>query len=259
MKKVDLREEWYDDKKKVSVVIVDVTESARKLAAGHLCGPVSAYYLAKALASAALLASETSEKDEALSIQMKCTGPLGGFNVECTADGALRGYTEKKVLDEFDGSPDRDDRKILGSQQIQVTRSVPGRIISQGISGSIDGYLAGSLQRRACIYLSAETNQDAEVLHARGVLVEALPDSKESVSEFIPERFDIPSCELLAQMGLPEAKPVKTATLRFECRCSPERAVAMLGALDEKERAELPPEIDITCHMCGRTFTVKTA
>ena len=98
-----------------------------------------------------------------------------------------------------------------------------------------------------------------EVLHARGVLVEALPDSKESVSEFIPERFDIPSSELLAQMGQPEAKPVKTATLRFECRCTPERAVAMLGALDEKERAELPPEIDITCHMCGRTFTVKTA
>jgi redox-regulated HSP33 family molecular chaperone len=139
MNKVDLREEWYDDKKKVSVAIVDVTRSARKLAAGHLCGPVSAYYLAKALASVALLASETSETEEALSIQMKCTGPLGGFNVECTADGALRGYTEKKVLDEFDGSPDRDDRRILGAQQIQVTRSVPGRIISQGISGSFDG------------------------------------------------------------------------------------------------------------------------
>ena len=151
MKKVDLREEWYDDRKKVSVVIVDVTGSAAKLASGHLCGPASAYYLAKALASAALLASETSERDEALSLQMKCTGPLGGFNVECTSDGALRGYTEKKVLDEFDGDVEWDDRKVLGAQQLQVTRSVPGRIISQGISGSIDGYLAGSLQRRACI------------------------------------------------------------------------------------------------------------
>ena len=259
MKKVDLREEWYDDRKKVSVVVVDVTGSARKLASGHLCGPTSAYYLAKALASAALLASETSEQDEALSIQMKCTGPLGGFNVECTSDGALRGYTEKKVLDEFDTELEWDDRKVLGLQQLQVTRSVPGRIISQGISGSIDGYLAGSLQRRACIYLSAAVNHDAEVLHARGIMVEALPDSSESVTSFVPERFDVPSCELLAQMGLPEAKPVKTATLRFECRCTPERAVAMLGALYEKERAELPPEIDITCHMCGRTFTVKTS
>ena len=259
MKSVDIREEWYDDRKKVSVVVADVTCSAGKLASGHLCGPASAYYLAKALASAALLAAETGETDEALSIQMKCTGPLGGFNVECTADGALRGYTEKKVLDEFDGNLEWDDRKVLGSQQLQVTRSVPGRIISQGISGSIDGYLAGSLQRRACIYLSAEVNGNAEVLHARGVLVEALPDSDESVSSFIPGRFDVPSCELLAQMGLPDAKPVKTATLRFECRCTPERAVAMLGALDEKERADLPLEIDVTCHMCGRTFTVKTA
>ena len=31
----------------------------------------------------------------------------------------------------------------------------------------------------------------------------------------------------------------------------------MLAALDEKERATLPPTIDITCHMCGRTFEVK--
>jgi molecular chaperone Hsp33 len=259
MKKVDLREEWYDGKKKVSVIVVDVTESAKKLAAGHLCGPTSAYYLAKALASVALLASETSEKDEAVSIQMKCSGPLGGFNVECTADGALRGYTEKKVLDEFDGDLEWDDRKVLGTHQIQVTRSVPGRIISQGISGSIDGYLAGSLQRRACIYLSVNVNQNAEVVNAIGVLVEALPDSNESVSCFIPEKFDLPICEMLAEMGLSEAKPVKTSTLRFECRCTPERAVAMLDALDEKERSELPPKIDITCHMCGRTFTVQTA
>ena len=34
--------------------------------------------------------------------------------------------------------------------------------------------------------------------------------------------------------------------------------LALLGALSEKEREELPPTIDITCHMCGRTFTVKT-
>ena len=98
MNKVDLREEWYDDKKKVSVAIVDVTRSARKLAAGHLCGPVSAYYLAKALASVALLASETSEKDEALSIQMKCTGPLGGFNVECTAAVSYTHLTLPTIL-----------------------------------------------------------------------------------------------------------------------------------------------------------------
>ena len=146
------REEWYDKDAKVAVTIVDVTAAAQALARGHLCGPTSAYFLSRALASAALLGAEMSEKDETLILQMKCEGPLGGFNVECTAAGTLRGYTEKKTLDDFDGLGTPDVRKVVGKRQVQVTRSVPGRIISQGISNSLDGYLAGSLQRKAVIY-----------------------------------------------------------------------------------------------------------
>lgn len=252
----DVREEWYDAEAKVSVTVVDVTAAAQDLASRHLCGPTSAHYLTKALAAVALLASETSEKDECISVQMKCTGPLGGFNVECTSEGTLRGYTEKKVLDDFDGAGEPDDRKVLGSRQLQITRSVPGRILSQGISNSIDGYLAGSLQRKACIYLSASVNNDVEVLQARGVMVEALPDSQKPVTAFIPEDLSLSPHDMLMQMGLDKAELKNSTPLRFACRCSPERAASMLNALDEKERAELPSEIDITCHMCGRTFTV---
>ena len=75
------REEWYDPEQKVAVTIVDVTEAAQALARGHLCGPTSAYYLTKALAAVSLLGAETSEKDETVILQMKCSGPLGGFNV----------------------------------------------------------------------------------------------------------------------------------------------------------------------------------
>ena len=252
----DCRQEWYDADAKVAVTFVDVTLASQDLASRHLCGPTSAHYLVKALAAAALLAAETSEEGECVSVQMKCTGPLGGFNVECTSEGTLRGYTEKKVLDEFDGAGEPDDRKVLGSRQLQITRSVPGRILSQGISNSIDGYLAGSLQRKACIYLSAKVNNEVEVLEARGVLVEALPDSAMSVTAFIPEDLSASPRDMLAQMGLEKAELKNTVPLKFACRCSPERAASMLNALDEKERSELPPEIDITCHMCGRTFTV---
>ena len=254
----DCREEWYDAGRKVAVTLVDVTSAAQALARGHLSGPTGAYYLTRALAAAALLGAETSEKDEVLSLQMKCKGPLGGFNVECTADGALRGYTERKVLDEFDGLGRLDDRKVVGERQLQVTRSVPGRILSQGISTSVDGYLAGSLQRRACIYLEASVSDEVEVLTARGALVEALPDSRETVSALVPERLAVASRNVLGQLGLGRAELRRTTPLRFACRCSPERAAAMLAALPEAERATLPPAIDITCHMCGRTYSVKT-
>lgn len=254
----DCREEWYDSEKKVAVTLVDVTGAAQALARGHLCGPTAAHYLTKAVAAAALLGAEMEAEDETLIIQMKCSGPLGGFNVECTAAGTLRGYTEKKVLDAFDGMGVPKDRMVIGDKQLQVTRSRPGRILSQGISNSLDGYLAGSLQRKACLYLEAVVNDEVEILEARGALVEALPDSTASVTAFVPEKLSVASRNILDQLGLGKAELRKTTPLSFACRCSPERAIAMLSALSDEERKTLPPTLDITCHMCGKIFTVKT-
>ena len=268
----DCREEWYDATRKVAMTVVDVTAAAQTLAAGHLCGPTSAHCLAEALAAAALLGAEMSDSAETLILQMKCSGPLGGYNVECTAAGTLRGYTEKKILDEFDATALRFSkagmRKILGDCQVQVTRSVPGRILSQGISNSLDGYLAGSLQRRACVFTEASVTDEVEVSFARGVLVEALPDSGESVGDLVAplvaeggrkadvRSLAIASRALLGKLGLGAAELRKTAPLSFACRCSPERAAATLAALSAEERAGLPRTVDVTCHMCGRTFTV---
>ena len=255
----DCREEWYDAEAKVAVTLVDVTSAAQELCRGHLCGPVAAHYLTEALASVALLGGEMSEPDETVILQMKCKGPLGGCNVECTAAGTLRGYTEKKVLEDFDGMGRPDDRKVLGERQIQVTRSVPGRGLSQGISASLDGYLAGSLQRKACIRAEASVSDEVEVLEARGILVEDLPDAKGPMTCCKTDELKslaVASRNLLMQLGLEKAELKKTTPLKFACRCSPDRAVAMLSALSEEERKALPPTIDITCHMCGKTFTV---
>ena len=256
----DCREEWFDAEKKVAVTIVDVTSAAQELARGHLAGPTAAHYLTEALASVALLGGEMSEKDETVILQAKCSGPLGGYNVECTAAGTLRGYTEKKVLDGFDGLGRPKDRMVLGDQQIQVTRSIPGRILSQGISTSLDGYFAGSLQRKACLKVEAAVSDEVEILEARGVLVEDLPDAKGPMVCCKTDELKslaVSSRNVLKQLGLDKAELKRTTPLKFACRCSPDRAVAMLAALSEEERKSLPPTIDITCHMCGKTFTVK--
>ncbi|MBO7721654.1 MAG: Hsp33 family molecular chaperone HslO [Kiritimatiellae bacterium] len=257
---IDRREEWYDAERKVAVTFADVTSAAQTLAHGHLCGPTSAFYLAKALAAVALLGAETAEEDETVAIQMKCKGPLGGFNVECTAAGTLRGYTEKKTLDEFDGAGKPDDRKVIGERRIQVTRSVPGRMISQGVAASLDGYFAGSLQRRACIGVEAAVSDEAEVLEARGILVEDMPDAEgEPVCCRVAglKNLAVSPRNLLNRLSLGKAELRRTTPLRFACRCSPERAAAMLAALPDDERRSLPPAVDVTCHMCGRTFGVK--
>ena len=253
----DVREEWFDAERKVAVTFVDVTSAAQELARRHLCGPTSAYFLSKALAAAALLGAETSEKDEVVSVQMKCRGPLGGFNVECTSEGTLRGYTEKKILDEFDGMGRPDPRKVVGERRIQVTRSAPGRIISQGIATSLDGYLAGSLQRKAVIHLEAAVSDEVEILEARGVMVEEMPDaSRTGVLGATFKSLAVAQRNILRQLGLERAEMRRSTPIAFACRCSPERAAAIVAALPESERASLPPVVDITCHMCGRTCSV---
>lgn len=262
----DCREEWYDAEKKVSVTIVDVTQAAQQLARGHLSGPTAARALSEALAAAALFGAETSEKDETVILQMKGSGALGGYCVECTQEGTLRGYTEKKTLDAFDGVVSAaaplskaNAKKLYGETQIQVTRSVPGRILSQGLAKTLDGYLAGSLQRKATIQLEAAVSDEVEILGAKGILVEELPDGKDThVLGVTFKSLNKSSRALLDELGLNKAELKKTTPLSFACRCSPDRAVAMLAALSEEERQDLPETIDITCHMCGRMFTVRT-
>ena len=255
----DCREEWFDPELRVAATFVDVTSAAQALARGHLCGPTAAWALSRALAAVALLGAETGEADETVSVQMKCDGPLGGFNVECTAAGTLRGYTERKTLDEFDAAGRPDWRRLVGAAQYQVTRSVPGRILSQGISGSLDGYLAGSLQRKAVIFTEAAVSAEVEILEARGALVEELPDGRDTgVLGVKPGSLAVASRTLLRRFALARAGLRRTTPLAFACRCSPERAVAMLNALPDAERRTLPPAVDVTCHMCGRTFTVPT-
>jgi len=260
----DAREEYYDAGAKVAVTVVDVTDAARRLAANHLCGPVSAHYLAEYLAAAALFGTALEEEDETLVIQMKCTGPLGGVTVECTSAGTLRGYTEKKILDDFDAVCDTDPRKVVGAKKIQVVRSVPGRIVSQGLSSTLGGYLSQSLQRNAWIRVEASVGESVDMQEARGIMVEALPDSPllqgaagaADLGETRLRGLQASPRAMLRKLGFPHAELKRSTPLSFACRCSPERAAAMLAALPPEERAGMPPVVDITCHMCGRTFSV---
>jgi len=257
------REEWFDPQLRVAVRMVDVAPAAQVLVRGHLCGPTSAHVLAEALAGVALLGAETSEPEEVVSLQMKCAGPLGGLNVECTVDGKLRGYTEKKILDDFDGLGKPNLDKVLGVRQIQVTRSVPGKILSQGVATSLDEYANASLQRAVALRVEAAVTDDVEVVLARGAWVEVLPDAPPEAKAVLARLADVKtlavaSRNLLGKLGAAHAELKKTSPLAFGCRCSPARAAAMLAALPDAERATLPPIVDITCHMCGRLYSVAT-
>ena len=276
----DERIQALDPATKLAVVLCDCTAAARDLARAHLSGPTASYYLAQALAGVSLLGAEMSQDEETVTLRLDCPGPLGGFLVEATAAGTLRGYTKLKVLNDFDGLGAPKDAQVLGETgTFEIIRSVPGTILASGavavgkkvgVADGLDAFFAQSLQRRVRTAVAAAAGDDGVPVYARGALVECPPDGDAAAFAAVAETFasgavqkalataTVSARTLLKKLGLPQAEVRRTDPLSFACRCSAERAEAMLAAIPEAERAALPPQIDVTCHMCGRTWTVAT-
>ena len=277
----DERVEILDSATKIAVLCADCTTAAGQLARGHLSGPTASHYLAEALAGVALLGAETAQEAETVTFRLDCPGPLEGFLVECTAAGMLRGYTKKKILNDFDGLGAPKDAQVLGgSGTFEIIRSIPGAILSSGtvatawkkdaVAAGLDAYFGQSLQRRVYTAVAASVGDDGVPLFARGLLAECPPDGDAAAFAQVADVFASGAAAralasgaaaprtLLKKLGLPQAEIRRTRPLSFACRCSAERAAAMVAAIPPDERAALPPTLDITCHMCGRTWTVTT-
>jgi molecular chaperone Hsp33 len=250
---------WYDKNSGVSIKIVDATSASQALANAHISGPASSYCLSKALAAAVLLGSESPREGESFSIQMKCSGPLGGFNVEYLPfDGTLRGYTDKKILDDFDGLGKYDEEKIIVSPRYQIMRTMQGAILSQANALSYEEYLSSSLQRRASIYLESSVSDEVRFSFLRGVMVELMPDSNlDKIPGFNGNAANSPR-NILDCLGFPHAELKESRPVTFACRCSPERVSSVLASLPKEELLSMPPKIDVTCHMCGKIYTIDT-
>lgn len=271
-----------DVKKGISAIVVDCSTAAIQLARGHLSGPVASNVLSQALAAVAMLGVELDAKDEVVSFKMMCPGPLGGFLVESTQARTLRGYTNKKIFEDFDGVENPSDVKLIGpGATFEIIRSVPGKITASGsvaieiankdknsIARGLEECFAKSFQRRAKIALATMSEDGGVPIFARGILVECMPDGDTEAYAEICKLFDdgtvlkSMSSQIFSEATLFKKLPQVKMEVRsedpvsFMCRCSAERAASMIASLPDK--SELPPTLDVTCHMCGRTWTIKT-
>ena len=239
----DERIQALDPATKLSVVLCDCTAAAGALARAHLSGPTASHYLAQALAGVTLLGAETSQDEETVTFRLDCPGPLGGFLVEATAAGTLRGYTKQKILNDFDGLGAPKDAQVLGeSGTFEIIRSVPGTILASGavavgspvvgsprrgdrpaafIAQGLDAFFAQSLQRRVRTAVAAAAGDDGVPVYARGALVECPPDGDAAAFGRVAAAFESGAAQkalaaasvsprtLLKKLGLRRSSPAR--------------------------------------------------
>ena len=273
-----------DPATRLSFAVADCTSAAAEAARGHLCGPVAAAVLGEALACAALAGAENSAPGEAVAFKAAFPGsPIGGFLAEAAEGGALRAYTDKKVLDAFDGGPFPRNRALYGeSGTAGLVRSVPGRILSSGCvavptpakgsvaAAALAALFSESLQRTVAVEAFAFADDGGVPLAARAAILECPPDGDREAFAAASAAFSggavakaLKSASslrnVLGKACIPHAEIRETRPLRFACRCSMERAAGALAAMPAGELARAAAAgkgVDVYCHFCGRLWTV---
>ncbi len=263
---------------KLALTYVDVTNSSQELERSHLCGPTAGLVQSHALAAVALLGGEFSQKEEAVSLRFRVSGPIAGLLVENTVDGGLRGYTHNKVLNALDAREVITKGDALGElAQMTVIRSIPGKTLSSAtidvhpasIRQGLHEYFNKSLQRRAEVEIAAESTV-AGVTFAKACLLELLPDGDANAFKKIARAMHSGAlrpalssagnlAELCRVLDAGEYKLNQGQPLQFKCRCSIERVESMVNGLpdeDIKDMLKSSQDNQIICHMCGTGYRV---
>lgn len=278
---MDRLEKALSEESRIRFTFAETTVAAKALEARHLSGPVASLALAEALTAAALLSGDAAEPDEAIMLRMSVDGPLQGLLVEATGAGGLRGFTNRKVLHDLDAASSLDVEAAWGaSGSVQIVTSRPGTILNQTVLQVnpplmrlvLARYTNQSLQipTGSALYVHGDANG---LITARGLMAQRMVDSDSDAFVRVLECFadDRVKQKLAAvsphggaaafaeMFALPSITVRETRPLMFACRCSQEKSAAMLETLS---REELETQInrgeaqDVTCHMCGKTYTM---
>lgn len=258
----------------------------------HQTAPTATAALGRTLTGTLLLGSTLKELDR-LTVQIRCDGPIANITAEANGTGQVRGYVGNPQAD----APLRDRGKldvaaVVGEGMFNVMReagfeigfrpepyrgSVP--LVSGEIAEDFAYYLTASEQIPSAVMLGVllepDATQTARVTAAGGVIVQMMPAADpNTITEIenniraLPHTTTLiregatPDDLLRAVLGTLDFQPLGRYDVGFQCTCSYERTVAVIGALP---RVEVQAMLDedgqavLTCHFCNSSYVLDRA
>lgn len=264
----------------VRVVAADTTDLVRDAVERHGATRTAGAALGRSL-TAGLLLAHVLLKDhrDRVTVRVRGDGPLGGVIADAGLDGSVRGYVQHAEAD----MPLREDGKIdvgggIGQGEMLVVRSHAPYgdpysstidLVTGEIAEDVATFLARSEQIASAVLLGVYFGPDGRVAHAGGVILQALPDANDAalavleanVKEFggltsamqrAPLRQLVEE-ELAWGLGFENLTP-EPLPVRFECRCSDEKALDALAYFSPEERRSMIEQdggAEVVCHWCG--------
>ena len=259
----------------------NLVEAARK---HHDTSPVATAALGRLLTAGAMMGTMCKNDSDVITIQIKCSGPIGGLVVTADAKANVKGYVyNKDVMLPPSKAGKLDVGKALDLGVLTVIKDLglkepysgQTHLVSGEIAEDLTYYFATSEQIPTSVALGVLMNKDNTVRQAGGFIIQMMPFAEEEVIAALEDRLkDFSSVTTHLDAGeTPEDMMKKLfegfdmevedrIPTQFYCNCSKERvskAVISVGKKDLQEMIDEGKPIEVNCHFCNShyTFTVE--
>jgi molecular chaperone Hsp33 len=231
------------------------------------------------LVTGAALMSSLLKGDQRLALMVEANGPLQKLHAETDAAGHVRGSVKVPIS----GVPVREDGfdvpAAVGKagflhviKDLGLKEPYRGMVMlyTSEIAEDLAYYLTTSEQVPSTVALGVFLEKDGRASTAGGLLVQAMPEGRESLVALLEKRLiDLPPITTLLREGLEPRQileqlfldiplgRMEQTDLTFRCTCSREQISLMLQSLGNRELREIIAQDDetvVTCEFCKERY-----
>ena len=255
----------------------ELVEYARN---AHNTSPVATAALGRLLTGGAMMGVMMKGDKDVLTLQIKCSGPIGGLTVTADSKGNVKGYVNNpNVILPANEKGKLDVGKALDLGILSVIKDMGlkepyvGQVeLKTGeIGDDLTYYFASSEQVPSAVGLGVLLEKNNTVCQAGGFIIQLMPFAEEkviaqleknlaevnSVTELLNQGMtpEMILEKLLGNLGLEINEKTET---RFYCNCDKVRVGKVLISIGEKELQDMideGKEVELNCHFCNTNYT----
>lgn len=254
----------------------ELVETARK---AHDTSPVATAALGRLLTGGVMMGTMMKGDRDMLTLQIKCSGPIGGLTVTADSKGNVKGYVnnpqvmlpanEKGKLD-VGGALDLGILSVIKDMGLKEPYVGQVELKTGEIGDDLTYYFASSEQVPSAVGLGVLMEKDNTVRQAGGFIIQLMPFAEEEVIVQLEKNLaEVTSVtELLDQGCTPEMILEKLlgnlgleinerTPAAFHCNCDKVRVGKVLISIGAKELQDMideGKEIELNCHFCNTNY-----
>lgn len=255
----------------------NLVEEARQ---HHNTSPVATAALGRLLTAGAMMGAMQKGDNDKFTLQIKCSGPIGGLTVTADAKANVKGFVEnpdvmlppsKAGKLDVGGALDMGVLSVIKDMGLKEPYVGQTHLVSGEIAEDLTYYFATSEQVNSSVALGVLMDKNNTVRQAGGFILQLMPFAEEAVIAQLEENLkNLPSVTTMLDRGeTPESmldivlnglehEILDKIPTKFECDCSKEKvekALISVGQKDIQEMIDDGEPIEVKCHFCNTAYT----